>query len=373
MRYSVEDIYRLVGSEDKVTGLTFRNGSESHERYGDFITVVFTYTQKEREELDKELGDGNNNTSGRIKARVLVEKLTETQIKQLETEGVLSDDIVEILYFTAPEKNTFHSKAKRKIDKIEIQTSPLPKGRDYDWMYGFKKQLEIEGIGMCPAERNFYLAGKYYYEPDNLTESEVEEIYQGSSSMSDSVEWELLSIKYFREEIRTEEKTRLGELIGKRKKKHYEILDYYLTQAGSSLKKLAKENIEQAVDLFMKVSDFKERRLNVTGKKPVYIDLDSYLHIYMRHVEELKVTDHFEDKDNFQWDEEDVFSVMRHVIEETNEEIQKHFEKSPDRRYSRYGKESAYYQGDYYTFHIEPTGRVSTFHKNRKEHEKASR
>src|SRR5258708_39556971 len=106
-----------------------------------------------------------------------------------------------------------------------------------------------------------------------------------------------LSIKYFREEISTAEIARLGELIGKRKKNHYEILDYYLKQAGSSLKKLVKETIEQAVDLFIKVSDFKERRLNVIGKRPIFIDLDSYLHIYMRHVEDFKITDHFEDKD----------------------------------------------------------------------------
>lgn len=249
----------------------------------------------------------------------------------------------------------------------------MPKGRDYDWMYGFERRLVEEGIGLCPAERHFYLAGKYYYESGKLTESELNEIFPSDSSMSELVEWEYLSIKYFREEISAEEKARLGKHIGKRKKQHYVILDYYLKQAGSSLKKLAKENIEQAVDLLMKVSDFKERRLNVIGKRPIYIDIDSYLHIYMRHVEDFKITDHFEDKDNFQWDVKDVFSVMRHVIEGTNKEIQAHFEKSPDNRYSRYGKESAYYQGDYYTFHIEPTGRISTFHKNRKEQEKASR
>jgi hypothetical protein len=372
MRYSVEDIYKLVGREDKTAGITFRIGSESHEYFGSFITVIFTYTQSEREELDERVQDENNKTSGRIRAKHLAGDLTEAQINRLGTEGIATDDIIEILYFKAPEKNTFHSKEKRKIKIFEIQSYPLPKGRDYDWMYGFKKELAERGIGMCPAERNFYLAGKYYYEPDNLTKSEVNEIYQDGNFMSELVEWEYLSIKLFREEITNEEKARLGELIGKRKKQHYQILDNYLKQAGSSLKKLAKENLEQAVDLFIKVSDFRERRLNVTGKQPIYIDIDSYLHIYMRHVEDFKITDHFEDKDNFQWSEEDVFSVMRHVIEETNEEIQVHFEKFPNNRYSRYGKQSVYYQGDYYTFHIEQTGRVSTFHKNKKEHEKDS-
>ena len=112
------------------------------------------------------LQDENNKTSGRIRAKQLSGELSESQMELLGTEGILTDDIVEVLYFKAPEKNTFHSKEKREITKLEIQTSPLPKGRDYDWMYGFKKQLVEQGIGMCPIERNFYLAGKYYYEPD---------------------------------------------------------------------------------------------------------------------------------------------------------------------------------------------------------------
>ena len=370
MIYSIEKIYRLVGREDKVVGVSFRYGSESYNYYGDFITVIFTYTQDEREELDKRIADESINSSGRIRAKRHVEKLSDEQVKRLETEGILVDDIIEILYFKAPEKNTFHSSEKREVKKIEIETSGLPKGRDYDWMYGFKRQLVEMGIGMCPAERHFYLAGKYYYEPRNLTEDEILEIHLEDGAMKEEIEWEFLRIKYFREEISTAEKIKLGEIIGRRKKIHYGVLDSYLKQAGSSLKKLVTENIEQAVELYSKVMEFKERRINVLGTKPIYVDLDSYLHIYMRHVEEFKVNDHFEHKDNFQWDEEDVFHVMGQVIKETNDDIQAYFVKNPNKRYSRYGKESVYYQGDYYTFHIEPTGRISTFYKNKKEHEK---
>jgi hypothetical protein len=88
----------------------------------------------------------------------------------------------------------------------------------------------------------------------------------------------------------------------------------------------------------------------------------------MRHVEEMQVTEHFEDKDNFQWDEEDVLTVMKKVVEDLNDEIQLFFLENPQKRYSRYGKQSAYFEGDYYTLHIEPNGRINTFHKNKKKH-----
>ena len=80
----------------------------------------------------------------------------------------------------------------------------------------------------------------------------------------------------------------------------------------------------------------------------------------------MKINAHFEHKDNFQWKEEDVFTVIEKVIEQANDEIQEFFEQNPNGRYSRYGDKSLYFEGDYYTFHIENDGRLSTFHKNKK-------
>ena len=165
-------------------------------------------------------------------------------------------------------------------------------------------------LGFHLEKGRFYLAGKIFYESDQLTEEEKQEAYQEDGTLDVKIEWELLQIKYIREEIKDEEKKRLAELYGIKKKESWDILNKYLQDAGSSLKKLARENIDQAAELYMKVMQFKERRLTVMSKHPIYIDLDSYLHIYMRHVEEFQVTEHFEDKDNFQWSEDDVFTVM---------------------------------------------------------------
>jgi hypothetical protein len=369
MRYTLEEIYVLVGREDKTVGLTFSYDSEAFRLFGPFLTVVFLYTQKEREELDELVLNTPFSKSGYLKARNLVDKLTKEQEDHLKTKGIHSEDIVEIFYFRAPEKNTFHSTEKRTIHTIEIPFRSLPKGRDYDWMYGFKKQQIAEGIGLCPSERYMYLAGKLYYEPDTLTEGEKKEAFvEGTKTLKAEIEWEFLGIKYMRQEIEEAEKKRLAEMLAAEESAKQDLLDKYLQQAGSSLKKLAKDNIDQAVELYRKVMAFKERRLNVIGKVPIYIDLDGFLHIYMRHVEEFKVTDHFEDKDNFQWEEEDVYGVMANVVKDVDEEIQDFFYKNTGKRYSRYGTQSIYYQGDYYTFHVDANGRVATFHKNKKVH-----
>ncbi len=196
-------------------------------------------------------------------------------------------------------------------------------------------------------------------------------MYAENGNLVEAIEWEYLQIKHMREDIIDSEKQRLAELYGKKRRSSIQTLDNYLKQSGSSLKKLSTDNLDQAAELFHKVLHFKERRINVMGKHPIYVDLDSYLHIYMRHVEEFQVSKHFEHKDNFLWKEEDVFNVMGHVIEQVDKDYQQFRDEKPEQRFSKYGPQSLYFQGDYYTFHIEPNGRISTFHRNKKEHEKA--
>jgi len=368
MHYTIEKIYALGGKDDLTAGVTFKHNSKGYNDYGSFVTIVFVYTQYEREEMDKMILNEPFSHHGFVKAKYLNSELSEDKVKQLLTEGINSEDIAEILYYRMP-KHTFHSTEKREITKLQIPMRTMSKGRDLDWMYGFSKRQVKDGIGLSPKERRFYLAGKLYYEKENLTNEENAELYNEDGGLREAIEWEYLQMKYMREEITDEEKQRFASHFGYKKSEDFQTLDKYLKQAGSSVKKLVADNIDQAAELFHKVRHFHERRLNVMGKFPIYMDIDSFLHIYMRHVEEFQVNEHFEHKDNFQWKEEDVFSVMGHVIKEIDEEYQKLRAEKPEQRFSKYGKQSIYFQGDYYTLHIEPNGRVSTFHKNRKEHE----
>ncbi len=370
MDYSLEVIYQLVGKEDKTANVEFIPNSESHEKFGNDIGVLFLYTQKEREELDGLLAKGESFHSGFIKAKYLGRKLNEELVEELETKGINSEDIAQIMFFREPTHNSFHSIQKRKINKVIVPMSPLPNGGDLDWIYGFYKKLKQEGTIFSPEEELYHLATKYYYEPDQITAYESAMIFNDEGNFMSEFKWHFYGIKMERKEITEPEKIELAKLLQKRKTERRDKLNKYLVDAGSSFKKLYKENPDKAFELFCKTLYFRERTLNLKGKIPIYIDLDSYLHIYMRHVEEMQVTDHFEDKNNFQWNEEDVLTVMKKVVEDLNDEIQQFFGENPQKRYSRYGEQSIYFEGDYYTLHIEPIGRISTFHKNEKKHEK---
>ncbi|MFC0513166.1 hypothetical protein ACFFGT_03105 [Mucilaginibacter angelicae] len=364
-KYAIEEIYDLVGRDDRTASVTFIPGTASYQKFGAYVTVTFLYTQDEREKMD-ELAKQQGAHSGKVRAEYLVGDLTPELIKELQTTGIDADDILDIAYFHAKPKNTFHSQEVRTIKKIEIPLEIKPKGGDYDWIYGFTKKLITDGIGITPKQRNFYLAAKLIYEEAELTDDEKAEIYAEETQLREGVEWEYLQIKLMREEITAEETKRLGFLLSEKKKSDQAILDKYLQQVGSSMQKLVQANIDQAVTMLLMVQSFKEQKFNVMGKVPVYLDIDGFMHVYMRHVEEMKVNDRFEHKDNFQWATEDVFTVMKKVITSIDEEIQAFFIARPNTRYSRYGNQSVYFEGDYYTLHIELDGRISTFHKNRK-------
>ena len=370
MDYSEEEVYTLVGREDKTAGVTFKTNSDSFKLYGPHVTVLFLYTQYEREELDNRIKNPDSITSGVIKVRHLTSQLDKEKIKQIESAGINTNDIASILYFKHDTQNTFHSKEKRTITKIEIPIHIQPKGGDMDWMYGFAKRLVDGGTGLSPKERQFYLAGKLYYEPEALTDEERMEIFDDTQSIDAEIEFEYLRIKYKREEATDTDKRRIVQYLREKDAIDMDLLVKYLKETGSSLSKLAKDDIDSATRLLVRISKYHEKHINVVGKRAIYLDVDRYLHVHMRHVEEMKINKQFAGKSNFQWNEEDVLMVIDKVIGKINDEIQNFFEKNPGKRYSRFGRKSVYFEGDYYTLHIEANGAISTFHRTWKEYEK---
>lgn len=123
---------------------------------------------------------------------------------------------------------------------------------------------------------------------------------------------------------------------------------------GLSWEKLAEISKDKALLLYKRVTTFREVRYNVTGKNLLYCNFDSFLHVYLRHVEDLKVSNQFENRDKFQLHEEDVMIVMGHVMEALNDEYQKYKNEHPDGRFYRAGKMAYYYNGDYdkYSLHF---------------------
>lgn len=364
------EIYQLAGRNDLVVNLRLRSGSESAELYGDELTVCFIYTQKERKALEEDF-EALDETSF-VKARELLDSFDEEKKKLLETTGINIHDITEMLIAPySKECNTFPSKSKRELNVHQIEFEPYGNGEDITWEYGFLRKLKREGVALTPEEDAEYLAYKFILDEESLTDDEKKIIFNNQGAMKDEkVAYSFLLWKEEAHKMTAKDIAVLKNLKNRRIQKRLEQTDKELRKMGLGLKKLAELSPKKATLLLKKILNFHEVRYNLSGKHLLYCNFGTLLHVYLRHVEELKLSNQFEDRDKFQLHEEDVMKVMEHVMTSLNDEYQAYKEEHPYGRFYRAGKMAYYFNGDYYNVNVNADGSISTFYKasgNKKE------
>ncbi len=364
--YTLEKIYDLVGRNDYTSTITFRSNSQSEKLYGNKLTIVFLYTQQEREGLENNIKKGVVGNHGYAKAKYLLFDLPDTKIKELEKVGVNSNDITDIEWLPYTEhRNTYGSKEKRHINTIAIESKPCGYENDILWMYGALKTYKEKGIGLCPEEQTNYLAYKLILEPTKLTEEEKADIYDAEGKMNEEVAYVYLGFKCVTLNISKEEIVDLMRLCQKRYTKRMGILNDRLKDIGCSIEKLKKTEPDKAYFLINAVRRFHEKRYNTYGKFPLYLNLEGFLHIYLRHVEDLQIGSQYAHKDKFQLYKKDIEAVISRVLHGINTDYQVYKSDHPTQRYGKYGKDSYYLLGDYYTIQVNEDGSIGTFYKNR--------
>jgi hypothetical protein len=364
--YTLEKIYDLVGRNDYTSTITFRSNSQSEKLYGNKLTIVFLYTQQEREGLENNIKKGVVGNHGYVKAKYLLFDLPDTKIKELEKVGVNSNDITDIEWLPYTEhRNTYGSKEKRHINTIAIESKPCGYENDILWMYGALKTYKEKGIGLCPEEQTNYLAYKLILEPTKLTEEEKADIYDAEGKMNEDVAYVYLGFKCVTLNISKEEIVDLMRLCQKRYTKRMGILNDRLKDIGCSIEKLKITEPDKANFLINAVRRFHEKRYNTYGNYPLYLNLEGFLHIYLRHVEDLQIGSQYAHKDKFQLYEKDIEAVISRVLHGINTDYQVYKSDHPTQRYGKYGKDSYYLLGDYYTIQVNEDGSIGTFYKNR--------
>lgn len=178
--FTQEEIYEYAGAKDCVTTLTLRQ--EAAKVYGESLTVVFFYYQKDRISLEKDktaLNDISN-----VKVKELLGELDESLQAQLLKDGIPTKDIVEMLVGPAEdENNTYASSLLRKPKVLEIPFEGKGNGDDIFLMYGALCHFTANGIELTPEEHNKYLAYKIVLEREKLTEKEKVEIFDENGTI----------------------------------------------------------------------------------------------------------------------------------------------------------------------------------------------
>jgi len=361
--FTQEKLYNLAGRYDYVCTLSLKTGSPSEKIYGNELTVVFSYTLKERKSL--EIDASSLNTCPRIKAKYLVGDLKEEQIQQLQEQGIITQDIVELLVAPFNDKNnTYPSKELRTPKTLKIPFQLEGGGEDIYWMYGSLRKLKERGVGLSPNDESQYLAYKLIVEPNELSSEEQSLIFNDKHEISNNeVAWNYLIWKKEAGKLNATDERNLLILSQIRIAERIEYVDAELTKMGLSWQKLNQRYPSHAKIIGEKILRFNDISFNSSGKYPLYINFNSLIHIYLRHVKEMEVKEQFSDKDKFQLKEQDVLVVMKIVLKELNEEYQNYKKTNPKGRFYRKGMRAYYFNGDYYNVHVSENGCVETFYK----------
>lgn len=359
--FTQEEIYEYAGAKDCVATLTL--SQESAKVFGQSLTVVFVYYQKDRMALEKDRMALNNITN--VKARELLGELDETLYAQLLKDGISTKDIVEMLVGPASEENnTFSSSLLRNPKVLEIPFESGGNGDDIFFMYGALCHFIADGIELTPEEHNKYLAYKMVLDCDKLTEKERKEIFdENGAIVNQEVGYFWLLWKKEKGKLTEKNKTDLMQLSQNRLANRFGIADKELQSMGLSFEKFAKSYPQKAALLFSKIISFHEHRYNVVGKHLLYMSFESFLHIYLRHVKELAVENQFGERSKFQLAEKDLKATMDIVLGALNDEYQIYKEEHPNNRFFRKGNMAYYYNGDYYDVDILPDGQIGSFYK----------
>lgn len=359
--FTQEEIYDYAGAKDCVTTLTLTQGSAKV--YGESLTVTFVYYQEERIVLEKDktaLNDVSN-----VKARELLGKLDDILHAKLFKEGIPTKDIVEMLVRPATEEhNTYGSSLMREPKVMEIPIESEGKGSDINFMYGALCHFIADGIKLTPEEHNEYLAYKILLDRKKLTEKEIKEIFdENGVIVNQEVGYFWLLLKKSVGKLTEKNEADLKQLTQNRIAIRLELANKELQNMGLSFEKLVKKYPEKAALLFSKIVNFREHRYNVVGKHLLYMSFESFLHIYLRHVQELAVENQFVERSKFQLAEKDLNATMDLVLGALNDEYQAYKNEHPNKRFFRKGKMAYYYNGDYYDVDILPDGQIGSFYK----------
>ena len=363
--FTQEQLYTYGGRNDSVFTLALRPGTESYQKYGNSPTVCFVYTQDERKALEENPSALNDNPL--IKAKLLVPSngQCENATELLLLEGIKTQDIEEITVLPSiDENNTFQSKEKRTLNVMEIPFKPYGGGRDIGWIYGGMCRRKRDGVGFMPDDEDLYTAYHFICDRDEMSEEErLKVIDKDGHIVMSNVGYHYLKWGEVAGLLGEKDKELLSELRRRKVHERFEVLKDELKRAGISFNQFREKYKEQAFFFLQRLYTFHDRSFNILGKHPMYMDYRSFVHIYLRHVDDVNMGEQLAQKDKFQLFEKDVMHMINHVMHELEKDYQQFRDTNPDKKYRRTGKMAYYCLGDYYEVFVDKDGRLESFYK----------
>jgi len=364
-QFSVEELYYMYGQYDKFVGIEFHKFSDAAKNYGRNIGGIFIYGKDERKELDITINSDNiPRTNGLMKIDVSSNyKLSDKQFKEQTEFGFNSADIYEIINFNTTLSNAYTQQGEKEIpNTININvdfsnTDPCKLS-----LYNLNMRLMSDRI-LIKDEWDKYYGYNLYYSPEIIYDKNLKDkIFNEDGSKKIKVRFYELIAKHKNLDITNEELNEFSILLKQKRLKRFEILKIELRKTGiNSIEKFKADHPDIYMDVYKTSLIFDDDVLTYSKTSiPIYWDFKSYLHIYLRHCNELQPAGHFKAKTPFAYKKKDIRRILSIAVEQLEDRIQARLSQGLD--FNIYGEKGLYFNGNYYSMRIESNGRVDSFY-----------
>lgn len=364
-QFSVEELYSMYGQYEKYISIEFHKFSESAQKFGRDIAGVLTYRKSEREELEKVISEKNvPRTNGYTKIDCSIyEKITEAQKTELIETGFKSGDIYEVLESDMPKIKSYNQSGRKEIpNTITVNVDPTDFDPNRAFLWLFSKRIKNGDI-LIEEEWSKFCGLSLYYEPGSEKFDLIKEKGFDENGLKKSmVRFYELEAKLYATDMKKEEILEFNNFLKKRIVERTEAIKYEIKRSTNKRLETFEEKYPEIYkELQKSIVEFEtESLVHYKVVKPIYWNYESYLHIYLRHCDELEIEGHFENKTKFQYAQKDIKRILKIAIEKLSRQINEMLKEGKEFRV--FGDRTLYFNGNHYSLHILSDGRVVAFH-----------
>jgi len=360
-RFHYQDLYELVGKNQFMTTFNLKKQSESFNEFGDLVLGVIYYDRKILAELDESIISGREINISKIRIDSPHSELTKEKKGDLKYDGINVDDIESVSFFLYTRKTETYETGEKKVPNI-IEIEIDSGGIDVDILnQSYLVSKHNSGTTLIQYEKEQLIGITIAINNGRIDSRILNEFGFTKDDLNTNLNiWmSLYKVKERRNQLTDFDKKNFDcikniLLLEKFSKATKELGNAKMPRSWGDYEMLILKKI------FKSVKEFTPSIL-MHGKKQVYWDIESYIHIALRHLKDLQLGS-FVLKTPFPYRTNDLKKLIEKVLDRIEEEIRQYLISNPEIEFKRVGKMAVFYNGDYYNLRIKPDGRLIQFH-----------
>lgn len=360
--FCYEDLYEIVGKDQFMSTFGFKMGTDTSSRFGQSITGVISYDKDELNLLKRCNKEGTELGDRKVKIDSPMRELTIAQREDLKYGGISAAYIEYVSFIPYREAVEHHESGEKKVPNIiYIPYKDIPKV-DYDILYQNHIASKINSkTELIPYEVEKFIGITLGINEGHIDSRLLKHLGYDVEKVQacPNIWYNLYKTKERRKKISEKERSKLADLEFIRGSENIIRLFNEIKKSGVNSEELSKSQPVFAT-IMSSISKF-EPKILLYGKKQIFLDIDSYLHIVLRHVKKLQIG-HFKNKSPFPYKFEDLENLVVKVLGKIKDEIKRQFDEKPGKDFKRVGKMSVLFNGDYYCLQIDGEGRLITLY-----------